>query len=195
MRPDATNKGRMTTSWSYGLAHYFRTCDISSNRRNFGMWIGQGITWNRIWERYKFLFRSKLGFTRGLLLTITPGNFAERFILWISIVRSLLRVLFCARARLLTLASLDTCLIVGGQNRFVLQILFRVNVTCGVVLRSFPGFFLPRSFGRILPSGPDCGGRNQEQANENRFAPVTRGPPSCTTGSHQYTPTMLMSVQ
>ncbi len=120
MHSGASDKRRMATNRNYGLADESRRGAISGNRRNSGMRIGKGISRNRIWEGCEFLFSRKLSFTRGLLLTITPCNFAQGFVLGIRIVRSLLCVLFPARARLLTLASLDARLIVEGQNRFAL---------------------------------------------------------------------------
>ncbi len=103
---------------------------------------------------------------RGLLLAVAPGDFAERFRLWISIVRLLLRILLCRSSSLLPLAGFHARLIFRSQDGLSLQILFAVDVTRRILPGGFMRLFLARGFRHILATKLCCAERNPDDAAE-----------------------------
>jgi len=157
-------------------------------RHNFRLRLRQRTLRNSVRKRRKFLFCGQFRFARGLLLAIAPGDFAERFRLWISI-GLLLRVLFSRSSSLLPLASFDARLIFRSQDGFSLQIFFGVDVLRRFLPGGFMRFFLARGFRYVLPTNLNCPKRNPDYAAEDNGAACTRRPPGWTTRSHSLTRT------
>ena len=122
-------------------------------RRNLGFRSRERLFWNLIREGRELFLHLLLGLTRRLLFAIAAGHIAERLRRLALLRRQGFGILLARCRLLLLLASCDLSLILGRQDLISLQVLFRIHMVNGVVLRILASALLTRGFRHVLGPG------------------------------------------